>query len=89
MNQVQHQPRVVEHPPLLCAHCGEAQTKSLILAQPPTPTVCMHCDGAVILRGPLWLEQLSELHPEAHGLTVIRLALQQSIRSPRLARKLS
>lgn len=78
MNHAQQQPRLVEHGPLFCAHCGEAQTKSLVLAPPPTPTVCLNCGGAVVLKGLIWLERMSELSPEAHALSVIRLALQQT-----------
>jgi tRNA G26 N,N-dimethylase Trm1 len=87
MNHAQRQPTLVEHPPLLCAHCGAAQARSLVLAHPPTPTVCLSCGGAVVLKGPIWLEQMSELSPEAHALSVIRLALQQS-RPPAQASRL-
>jgi tRNA G26 N,N-dimethylase Trm1 len=77
MIHAQQQPRVVEHPPFFCAHCGAAQTKSLIVASPPTPTVCMACNGAVVLIGPIWMPRLSELSPEAHAVGVIRMALSQ------------
>jgi tRNA G26 N,N-dimethylase Trm1 len=73
----QQQPRIVEHQALFCAHCGAAQTKSLVVASPPTPTVCMTCGGAVVLIGPIWMTRLSELSPEAHAVGVIRMALSQ------------
>jgi len=78
VNAQQIQPRLAEHPPVLCAHCGATQQKSLVIAQPPTPTVCLSCGGGVVLGGPIWMERLSELSPEAHALAVIRLALSQS-----------
>lgn len=77
MNAAQRQPQLVEHPPMLCAHCGAAQGKSVVIAPPPTPTVCMSCNGGVVLCGPIWLERMSELSPEAHALTLIRLALSR------------
>lgn len=89
MNPAQHQPRGIEHPPLFCAHCGSAQTKSLVIAPPPTPTVCLSCGGAVMIGGPIWLEKLSELSPAAHAVSIIRLALQQSQGIPRPARRLN
>lgn len=88
INTAQPQPRLAEHQAVFCAHCGHPQAKSLILAPPPTPTVCMNCNGAVVLGGPLWLERMSELSPEAHALGIIRMALAQSNVRPTPARRL-
>jgi tRNA G26 N,N-dimethylase Trm1 len=65
-------PQLLDHPPLYCAHCGEQQTRSIVMQSPPAPTVCMACGRAVKLAGPLWLERLSELAPEAAQLQPIR-----------------
>jgi hypothetical protein len=77
---------MAEHEPVFCAHCGAVQKKSLILANPPTPTVCMTCGGAVVLGGALFMERMSELSPEAHALSVIRLALSQVRARPKIGR---
>ena len=66
----------IKHAPLLCAWCGSEQQESVIAAPPPTPTVCRSCGQAVMLRGPIWMERLSELDPMAAGLGMIRMAMR-------------
>jgi hypothetical protein len=74
---------LIDHPMVYCAHCGAEQRQSLIIAPPPTATVCLVCRGAVALVGGLWMLRLSELSPEAAGVGLIRAALMQAAPTPR------
>lgn len=69
---------VVEHPSVYCPHCGASQTKSLLLTQAPAPpTICLSCKGPVRLTGPLWMDKMSELEPDAAIVPTLRVVLAQ------------
>lgn len=76
-NIINHPPQLVDHSPLFCARCGTPQAQSLVLSAPPTPTICLTCDGAVVLGGPIWLERLSELTPQAAQIPQLRMAASE------------
>ena len=83
------QVHLVQHPPLICAHCGSLQDRSVVCSEPGIgePTLCMACGKGIVLDGPIFATACGMLDPRIPPrLALIRQVLVQQgvLEAPRV-----